>query len=478
MARLAGLRWRVSTSAAAGACFCVITKQPILHYGTDAAGRFLAVAVGDEDEWTGFDRYGVFVIDTADPARPPMTLDVSVPVTADGGERFTSMHVAGQTLLVDRHERYLHWDGTPEQRPAARIGFDLASGERRMDLVQATVVAAPVEAVPQTFSLGPTQPGFSPIADQVERIHGHRPECFLHGMRTATALLAAYQITEGQGVRHYLHVSREGTTASGLVRGRLAPATATFFGRFGLHAATAVFQPHTNDQLLVVPLSVPATRFYPVYMPLEAAAVIPFGPQITQWDRLPPAFHELLRTAPPMRRIPVQCFPGISTETAGGGFLVATLGVFLAPMLLLFLFELAAVLREALAEGRGRWEGPIVFSMPVLFLGACLWLAWRRWRRLRQIAERVRAGEVPCGLWLLERHLVYRDQVAQCTVLARQHIRAITVDFVGRTRQWVIIIDAPQRVFITVDAIHEFRGRAEALNQLLTDWWQDVGATS
>ena len=84
---------------------------------------------------------------------------------------------------------------------------------------------------------------------------------------------------------------------------------------------------------------------------------------------------------------------------------------------------------------------------------------------------------------VLESHLIYRDSVDACFVIARQHVRGIKTEFIGRTRQWLVIVDAPRRVFIRVSALDEFatdripetQGRAEALCQVLTQWWQDLG---
>ena len=125
----------------------------------------------------------------------------------------------------------------------------------------------------------------------------------------------------------------------------------------------------------------------------------------------------------------------------------------------------------------------MVFSLPVLLLGAGMWLAWRRWRRMRRLAARVRAGEVPCGLWLLENHLIYRDTSERCVVLARQHIRGIKTQFIGRLQRWLVTVEATRRVFILPAALDEFladtsqgqQQKTEALCQILTQWWQDLG---
>ena len=392
--------------------------------------------MGDKDQLNTVDRWGLFIVALSDPARAPMTLDIRVPQVpdagGDGGERFMSMRIDGATLVVDREERYLHWDGTPERRPAAAMAFDLSSGARVVDLPGAVTGAPSVSFGWRAIRLDQTLPEFSAIADQIQ--------CAL---------------------------VKDQTLFAGVAGPRLA-----------------IFRQESDTYRFVLPLPASApTQIVPVYMPLEAAPIIPIDAPIARWEDLPPAFHDLMKTAAPMRRIPVRYFPGITLETAGAGFLVGVLAMFLAPMLFFFLFELVDVVLDQLKQGHGRWEGPMVLGLPVLLLGTGLWLAWRRWRRMRRLAARVRSGEVPCGLWLLESHLIYRDRVDACFVIARQHVRGIKTEFIGRTRQWLVTVDAPPRVFIRVSALDEFatdripetQGRAEALCQVLTQWWQDLG---
>lgn len=443
----------------------------------DAGGRFLAIAVGDADQSEYVNRYGIFVVDTADAGRLPVTLDVSVPPTPDdGGERFISMRIEGTTLHVDREERYQHWDGTPENRTAPPMAFDLATGVRLTNVpVAAPAVATPPGVSFSSFVLGDSQAEFESIADAIEQAHGHRPESLMECLRTETALLVAYRVTEGDGVRQYLHVSCAGTTTTGRLTGMLGKAGAILSGRFTTYGTTAIFTTREGTHLFVVPLSVTTpSRFDRVYVPLGAANIIPAGPPITRWDALPPAFHQLMKTAPEMRRVPVRYLRGISIETAGGGFLVAVLAFYLVPMLFMWLFELVSVTKDWITKRHGRWEGPIVLGLPVLFLSVCLWFAWRRWQRLRGVAARVASGEEPCGLWLLEDHLIYRDTINSCRVLPRQHVRGIRSETIGRVQRQLVVIEAPTRVNIVVNLLDGFPKRQDALVALLTEWWQDV----
>jgi hypothetical protein len=485
--------------------FCLSSKQPILTHCMDGEGRFLAVAVGQMGEWDSFDRYSIYLLDTADAQRPAQLLDVSHPQSPDGvgGERFVRMHMHGGQLLVLREERYMHWDGVEEQRSAAPMAFDLASGGRvkAPDGDIAETATRQENAAFEHLRLGDTQADFALISDKVEQCQGQRPEALLCALRTADLLLVDYRVTGPGGVQHFLHVSVTGARSALRVPGMLEKEGIPMAGHFTVYgggvstpsalpeAASVVFSPRSpfstpqaDSQLCVIRLvGAGEWKLERVSLRLENSPSLRWAPHLGRFEALPLDLRELLKSPNERPATPVHYLPGISVDGAGGGFLVGAIAVFLLPMLLLFLFEFISVLRVTLAGGDGRWEGVIVFSLLVMFFAVCLYYATRRWRGLCRVAASVERGETPCGLWLLDSHLLYRDRVDECILVRRQDVRSIRCELVGRTQQWLIVIEqehSPRHVRLFVNAITEFLDRPEDLLERLTGWWQNAQAVT
>lgn len=272
-------------------CFYITLERPYLRHCMDRTGRFVAIAAGEMGEWDSFDRYHIFVIDTAMAGHPPIKLNTSVPASPDGvgGERFVSMRVAGGTLIVLREERYMHWDGTEEQRDAPWMAFDLASGTRlTTPLPSEAPHSASSEALSNTpvtpvkaFLWGETQGEFAFIADEIQAVQGHRPESLLAGVRVSDALIVDYKVTESKGIQHYLYVSLSVRSAALRLPGMLETRGVIYTGSFDVSGDKCnVAMDHgidgwNDDTLFAVPeartvVYVPKARSYLCVIPLSA----------------------------------------------------------------------------------------------------------------------------------------------------------------------------------------------------------------
>lgn len=225
----------------------------------DNAGRYLAIAVGRMGDWMSFDAYDIYLLDTATKTGTPskLALGGSADIEGVGGERFVRMAIHGDTLVVEREERYMHWDGVIEQRPAKLIGFDLGKGERCTALgalAEPPIRAADTGAV--RMVAGESQPAFIPLTAALARTHGHRPTgvigvVALHGIE-----IVEYEVHDGANVQPYIHLRIAGTDENSSIC--VATELGTTGGsRIESYTTTIVYVARAGRTLCCIPLGAP-----------------------------------------------------------------------------------------------------------------------------------------------------------------------------------------------------------------------------